>query len=102
MDAEVIIHHDDNALRALGYEPILRRSWSGFAALCIVLSSMSVLTSVVGTRLLGPQYNDPKATGIANAVGGISTMPCRGMGTVADGLEAGYQDAITICERSSH
>jgi hypothetical protein len=49
-DAEVIINRDNEALRALGYEPILRRSWSGFAALCIVLSSMSVLTSVVGTH----------------------------------------------------
>jgi hypothetical protein len=47
-DAAVLMDADDAQLLKLGYTPILRRAWSGFAALCIVLSSMSVLTSVAG------------------------------------------------------
>lgn len=47
-DAQLTVQADDQQLRKLGYQPILHRCWSGFAALCIVLSSMSVLTSIIG------------------------------------------------------
>lgn len=51
-DAQLVVEADDSQLRKLGYQPILHRCWSGFAALCIVLSSMSVLTSIIGQQQL--------------------------------------------------
>ncbi len=47
-DAVPDAYKDDERLRELGYTPALQRCWSAFAALALVLSSMSVLTSIIG------------------------------------------------------
>ena len=45
--------------RELGYQPILARAWSAAAAVSLVLSSMSILTSIVASFDWGLIYGGP-------------------------------------------
>ncbi|KAF8071033.1 BAT1 [Scenedesmus sp. PABB004] len=54
-----VVAEDDERLKMLGYTPVLRRAWSGFSTLCIVLSSMSVLTSIIASFDVALVYGGP-------------------------------------------